>query len=280
MSARPRDLARPAPGPTTLWTALILAISTGFAPSASAASSAAESDAPAMEAATVGPAAITATAPALRRARMAAAALDALPVELTDPESRTRWDLSTVRTTASWVVETRAASGEGSEVRTGTGYAAGASAPVRTLVDPAGGEQASAWLFPDRDRDALRLGERRALDLEEGAAPARDRLRIDVETIGIGWVHLPSGPREVALQRALILRRKAHEPTFVPETVIHRWVDPLAGVVAEIEGPASPDGRGRIAITGAQILAELLTPAATLKLHVSEVDTPVLGILN
>ena len=219
----------------------------------------------------------------VRRGRFGEVPLASLPVDMTHPESRTRWDLSGIRAVSPRTVETRAASATSPASQAETEAGAVGPALVRALVDPSGGGEATAWLLPDRDRDALRPGERRVFDLEEAGpnedAPG-DRLRIEVETVGVGWVHLPSGPREVALQRALVLRRRAHEPAFEPDILIHRWVDPLAGVVAEIEGPASPDGRSRVSVSRARILEALLTPAATLKLHVSEVDTPIYGMVN
>ena len=68
-----------------------------------------------------------------------------------------------------------------------------------------------------------------------------------------GWLELPSGPREVILQRALVLRRGAGESGYSPDRLMHRWIDPHAGVVhldAKGKMPARPVPRLRY-VTGA-----------------------------
>src|SRR5262249_34446704 len=103
-----------------------------------------------------------------------------LPDAIARPEGRSRWDLSAVWTRpATW-------------------------API-AVVDPYGGDDARRWTAPQEFRDELRPGVRRTLEMDETrAGRAASRLRVDTEIVGIGWLHLPSGPREVVLQRALV----------------------------------------------------------------------------
>ena len=135
---------------------------------------------------------------------------------------------------------------------------------------------ARRWLFPGRFSGMLRPGAREALDFIEESDGSADRVRAEIETVGIGWVDLPSGPREVALQRVVLLRERPGAGGFVPDRLIHRWVDPRAGVVAEVaRRPVAGDARAATgAITEATVLEQVLAGAATLKIYVQEIDTP------
>ena len=156
--------------------------------------------------------------------------LRALPPDLLQPEGRTRWDLT--------------ATPRGAE-------------QVRTLAAPAGTEQ-EAWLLPDSDRPSLRPGERRVRHLSDGT-------EAEVVTVGIGWVHLPSGAYEVCLQRV-----RLHSPAG--DVLLHRWVDAGAGTVAEIRGPASPDGARRLRATEGFVLESVLAGASIAKIYVQETE--------
>src|SRR5262249_13254795 len=148
------------------------------------------------------------------------------------------------------------------------------------VVDPYGGDDARRWTAPQEFRDELRPGVRRTLEMDETrAGRAASRLRVDTEIVGIGWLHLPSGPREVVLQRALVLREPAGARGFACDLLVHRFIDPEAGVVAVIEGPATSDGRGRSRVTSVTILDATIASAANLKIHVSENSDPVLTTL-
>ena len=113
------------------------------------------------------------------------------------------------------------------------------SARVETR-DPTGGDGAARWLRPDRFPAALLPGTHQSLDLIQKRGAAESRLRIELTTVGIGWLHLPDGPQEVVLQRALI----DEEPVAGGGTsrLLHQWVNPRLGIVASIGGPA----RGRL----------------------------------
>jgi len=52
-----------------------------------------------------------------------------------------------------------------------------------------------------------------------------------------------------------------------PDLLIHRWVSPREGVLAEISGPASADGVRRLAVASVDLVESVLTGAATMKLY-------------
>lgn len=197
-----------------------------------------------------------------------------LPADLVRPEGTSRWDLTLLkhrdRLTVSLEAEGNAVTlleerRRGNEMQT-----------ARTVYsDIDGTDGAVRWFFPDRYSDSLRPGSRQILEFDEESEHRLDRLRVEVRTIGIGWVHLPSGPHEIVLQRALILRSAGGGRAFEPDALIHRWVDPRAGIVAEVSGPASPDGRSRLRASAATTLEEVIEGASTLKIHVSELPSEV-----
>src|SRR6185436_12440115 len=126
----------------------------------------------------------------------------------------------------------------------------------RTRWDLTGVPTRPGSASPETDRAALRPGERR-LRLVDGT-------EAEVITVGIGWVHLPSGPREVALQRVRIHGRGG-------DVLVHRWVDPEVGIVAEIRGPAGPNGR-RLAVTDGYVVTSVQSPTALSKIYVHETE--------
>ena len=209
-------------------------------------------------------------------ARMAAIPLEEsqFPIDLAQPEGRTRWDLSGLATTDAW---TRAIEDAGATVTLTEARGTATAVSVAKVVysDPSGGDAAVRWLHPERDRARLIMGTKDAYDVtEDGAAPAL--LRIAVEQVGVGWLHLPSGPREVALQRVFVQRDSGDGRGFAPDRLIHRWIDPVEGVVAEVWGPASADGRTRLALGGAAMRVDTLATAGLAKLYTGQVVAPVL----
>jgi hypothetical protein len=207
-----------------------------------------------------------------------------IPHDLLDPEGRSRWDLRAALTGSQVRTLQPGASAEDPEVTLSDDLEAGRASRI-TYTDPAGGDAARRWLFPDRFKEMLRPGSRQTLVVDElrGGEEGRgtgDRLRIDLETVGIGWADLPAGPREVVLQRALILREPAGRRGFSPDALLHRFVDPLAGVVAEISGPVSGDGRRRESVADAYLVEEVLAGAATLTIKFSELYSPVFSDIS
>ena len=120
------------------------------------------------------------------------------------------------------------------------------------------------------------MGSRKSLVVDVTQGDETERLQIGIEVVGIGWVHLPSGPREVVLQRFDLQRDRAGSRWAAPEEAGYRWVDPRAGVVAETRGPASPGFRGLPAPESAELLQAVIEGASTLKIHVSEFVSPPL----
>src|SRR5262249_5778123 len=137
------------------------------------------------------------------------------------------------------------------------------------LTDPREGDAVLRWLTPDRVDGALWTGARDAFPLEETRDGAVGRLWVSIETLGPGWAHLPSGPKEVALQRILVSREQPGAG-FVPDQLVHRWVSPLEGVVAEISGPASADGLTRTSVSDAWVLDSVVDGASTMKLYADQ----------
>ncbi len=189
--------------------------------------------------------------------------------DLAAPEGKTRWDLSGVSRRVSWTRHLEARGGIVflTENRPGP---AETTAGRSTFSDPAGGDAALQWWFPDQDPAQMRMGSGKSLTVDETKGDGTDRLRIGIEVVGIGWVHLPSGPREAVLQRLLIQRDRAGSRWSPPDQAGYRWVDPRAGIVAEVLGPAAP-GTGALLEPGsASVLEAVLDGAADLKIHVSE----------
>jgi hypothetical protein len=191
--------------------------------------------------------------------RWSAARIDGpLPEDVVDPEGRTEWDLRQVP-----------AAGELDRSCSARRYSTAASLAA----------DVERWVFPERDPELLSPGAR-TLEVIEERDGEQIRLRITTQRLGLGWLYLPSGPREVVLQRALVLRAVATGRGFAPDALIHRWVDPRAGVVAEIRGPVSADGRTRLAVSEAAWVAELAAPQAGLRIYDFQMDPPVLTRLG
>ncbi|MBZ5638727.1 MAG: fibronectin type III domain-containing protein [Acidobacteriia bacterium] len=187
----------------------------------------------------------------------------ALPGEMSLPESRTRWDLTGF---SSQETLERTIDVEGKVLTVTDRYRAShvrsvESTEVAIYTDPSGGDAAARWILPDRTPEDLRPGTRRtlSLDLREGASVRH--LRIEIETVGVGWVHLPTGPHESALQRAVVADEPDGRGAFGPAVTLYRWVDPLVGVVAETGG-VSP--------AGAMVLEKAISGAADLRIYVDQ----------
>src|SRR5262245_6443104 len=160
-----------------------------------------------------------------------------LPADLVSPEGKTRWHLEDL--------------------------ALGAGEPSPAAMS---GADAERWLLPDQDPTQMKMGARVFLDFDETKDGLIDRVHADVTTVGIGWLHLPSGPYEAVLQRVLVSRQRAGERAMRPETLLHRWVGTREGVLAEISGPVAAGGRTRLAVDRIEI-AQTVLSAATLKMY-------------
>ena len=187
-----------------------------------------------------------------------------LPIDLTAPEGKSRWQLGSLpQGSAATVAISAGDDGFTQESRTD-----GGSSPSRLTVS---GIDAERWLLPDHDPEQIKMGGRVSLRFDETRDGLVDHLQAAVNTVGIGWVHLPSGPHEVVLQRVLLYRQRAGERAMTPDLLIHRWVDPREGVVAEIAGPVSRDGQTRLTVSSVSVVEQVLAGGATLKLYADQV---------
>ncbi len=185
------------------------------------------------------------------------------PADLTSPEGKTRWHLeSIILGAASTVATSNRHEGLVQETRR-----TGQATATRLVFS---GADAERWLLPDHDPAQMKMGARVFLRFDETREGLADRLAAEVATVGIGWLHLPGNPQEVVLQRVLLRRQLAGERGMRPDLVIHRWVSPHQGVLAEISGPASADGRTRLAVGSVDVVENVLSGAADLKLYADQ----------
>lgn len=200
-----------------------------------------------------------------------------LPADLIHPSGRTRWWLQGLEHRAlTTVTTTSRATAVTVEERSPEGALLHRTVHSR----PGDSEDALRWHFPQRFRGDLKPGARYVLEMDEEGDGGFRRLRLEIRNAGIGWVHLPSGPREAVLQRVLILGAAGRGAGLRPETVLHRWVDPRAGVVATVVHSASPEGRLQGGPTSASTVVSVLAGASTLTISVSELDEkPFSGLL-
>jgi hypothetical protein len=191
-----------------------------------------------------------------------------LPSDLLEPEGKSRWHAASAPRSGS---ATRTSALNGTTVVIEESREA---APLAQVVydDPSGGDAAARWVFPERFPALLQPGSSAMLRLEERRGDRVERLWIELAQVGIGWIHLPAGPREVVLQRARLFRAGRGGAGAVADQVLHRWVDPRAGVVAEVVGPAAAGGRERLAIGGARVVDEVLAGTSLMRLFVDDVD--------
>lgn len=183
----------------------------------------------------------------------------ALPDDLTHPEGKTRWELSTVVPSDSWMRTIHEINGGALSVRDTRNPFPG---PVH--YSPA----ARDWWMPHRATAPLseplqfsEIGERRA-----------DELWVRTQALGSGWVFLPSGPREAKLQRSLVIRSTGGKGGFRPDRLVYRWIDPRAGAVAEVWGRPSADGRSIVEIEGAATIESVLQGGLPLKIFRDEIE--------
>ena len=155
-----------------------------------------------------------------------------LPEDLLRPEGKSRWDL------------------------TAAPARIGSPDPAAVAGDPAPSGDPEIWLFPERFRDTLVPGHRSRLVVADAL--------IDLKVVGIGWVHLPGGPREVVLQRAVVYS--------AAETLLaYRWVDPQAGIVAQVEGTGEPGLAGLEMVVRGSVKDGAIDAAADLQIYSDEV---------
>ena len=241
-----------------------------------------------------------------RRARIAGVDVSrGLPLDLADPEGRSRWASRALRSSrrrrrrrpAKGVAlgRSRALVGLAAETvrkpRLTRDARADGAGPVGLVPsrrhpdlmrpglpddDRAGGD-AGDPVGPVSADSAGRTTEDRGPEPNWIVAPRRrpSRLRLEVEVVGLGLDStFRPDRREAVLQRVLALRESVGRARIGARALIDRWVDPRAGIVAEVSGPVSSDG-GDVNVDGAWA-DELLTSVADLKIDVGELIAPTL----
>lgn len=141
----------------------------------------------------------------IREARTRWVAPGPLPADLASPEGKTRWHLEDLALADPATVAVAA---------TDRGFA-------RAGVEFAGAD-AETWLLPERDPSQMRMGARRVVHFDKTEKGIVEHVTGVVDTVGIGWVHLPAGPDEVVLERAVVNGAR-----------LYRWVSPRKGILVE-----------------------------------------------
>ena len=204
------------------------------------------------------------------RLRLAPAAnLSALPADMVAADGRTRWELQSFEGSGSLERTIRL---EGADVIVDDRGTDGSLLTSARWTDPTGHDAAMLWVLPHHGQ-SLAMGARRAFSIDEQRGDSSRRHVITTEIVGIGWLHLPSGPREVVLQRA-VDRIVGSRGGASAALVLHRWIDPLAGVVAETSGADSGDGRTNFTLDAASTVTEVITGAADMKIYIDQIDRP------
>jgi len=209
------------------------------------------------------------------------AAEGGLPAELARPQGRTRWDLTGLRLGPVWPRQVDL-SGSGAAVLVEGG-------PGRTThySDATGGADVRQWLAPELDPQALVDPRPRQIAWTERAPDGTSsRMAAWLSREGVGWLHLPSGPREVVLQRAEVWREAPGSAGLRPDLLVRRFVDPRTGLVAQAWAPFGADGQAPAEMTHAAVTAAgprdgAAAPAATgLRIYVEEEDVGTFNRLN
>ena len=183
----------------------------------------------------------------------------AMVPDLTNPEGKTRWELGAVALTDTWMRTIREAGGGGLFVSDTRRIP---SEPVRYSA------AARDWWMPHLSSSPF--GEW-VYDASIGGAIQRVWVR--TKNLGSGWVFLPSGPRQVTLQRSFVKRATDENPALQPHLVIYRWVDPRAGAVAEVWGRPGFDGTSIVEVQGAAAIEEVIRGGIGLRIHRTEIET-------
>jgi hypothetical protein len=199
-----------------------------------------------------------------------------LPAELTDPEGKTRWDLSSLTLGRQWLRTFDSANAaQGGILRVDRWLDDLGASPVSTLFeDMEGGTSAQRWLLPDRAPGLHSPVDSEPFEVIKVVDGKATRLRIMTRQVGVGTAQLASGQHQVVLQRAMVHRENADGTGFEPHLLFHRWVDQREGVVAETWGTLAADGVTRAELSGAAVVAETRNGKQGLRLYAEALDRP------
>ncbi len=201
-----------------------------------------------------------------------------LPEDLREPEGRTRWDLT--RLTLSdkvWIRETELVRGHGTRVDTSPDGALSAQTVV--LTDPLEGDAVERWWMPDRAPELLdALRTHRSRLRETFGSGENNDIEVSTRRAGLGWVHLPAGPRQAILQQVRIDRIGAGPGATARDG--YRWIDPRAGVVAEVWGTRATGGSGRLEIDEIAIVESVELGVTGLRVYSDQVVAPFFSSVN
>jgi hypothetical protein len=193
--------------------------------------------------------------------------------DLADPEGKMRWELEHLKAGARWVRTLSFTDGTSAIERLDVSLDKRAPEKRRLLfTDPHKRSAAQRWALPHKDDGLLDVAGS-SIELHRSTGDKSERLWIETRRVGIGWIFLPSRPFEVVLQRALV-HRWTPGKGYVPDTLVHRWVDPRAGIIADVWGPASKDGQERLFVEGARFVDNVIKGAVPFKLYVDAFDLP------
>jgi len=197
-----------------------------------------------------------------------------VPQEMADPEGMTRWDFTLVQASAERQVVVRTSLDPVGLARIDR---RGELEDSLVYVGSDGDVSARRWLLPHSDSQLLATSATTPIRLQRIGEDVVDELWIQTRRVGIGWIHLPSGPREVVLQRALI-QVKQPGAGYRPQQLVHRWIDPREGVVAFVSGPT--DGQRRLAVHEAGLVSQSSQRGPALRIFADQIDPALYTRIN
>ena len=174
-----------------------------------------------------------------------------IPSDLTAPEGRTRWELTELELGAIADGSVLTPGGSGSRAWERRRQIRDAAGQALADIERWSGDatQVERWLLPQTDPQLWSPAARTLALVRDG-----EEVALRTRRVGLGWLFLPSGPREVVLERVEHGRLTEDGSWGGTRRLEHRWVEPRQGVVARVWGPPAPGGRERLRIDGAEIV--------------------------
>ncbi|MDH3785157.1 MAG: hypothetical protein OEV00_07495, partial [Acidobacteriota bacterium] len=198
-----------------------------------------------------------------------------LPLDMLSPEGRTRWEFGSLSVERTWVRTISTLESQPHRFHVlDEGSGVDRFQRQSNFVRSDGQDDARRWLLPHEDEEFLAVHRKNRLVVTVEGDGGSATSEMDVRRVGMGWVVLPSGPKQVVLQR-IVTYEPDRDGKSVATTLTHRWVDPWAGVVAEVSGPIAADGLTRTGISEVSVVDQVLRGMTPLKIFVDEIDAPV-----